>query len=221
MQNKIMISPSILAADFTRLADEISSVQSLGAEMLHIDVMDGHFVPNISIGVPVVQSISKCTNMFLDCHLMIDKPIRYIEAFAKAGADMIVIHEEADSPQQIKQTLLQIKSLGVKAGLSIKPNTKAEALAPFMAHLDMILIMTVEPGFGGQSFMHEQLAKIKTVRAMIQAEKPDCLLQVDGGVSEETAKLCTDAGANVLVAGSAIFQSSDRQKTMQALRGLS
>ena len=218
MKHNIQLSPSILAADFTRLHEEIESVNALGAEMLHIDVMDGHFVPNISIGVPVVQSIRKATDMFLDCHLMIDRPIRYIQAFCKAGADMIVIHEEADTPEQIDKTLDQIHALDVKAGLSIKPNTPADVLLPYLLKLDMILIMTVEPGFGGQSFMHDQLEKIRTVREMINRHKPDCLLQVDGGINEETAKLSIHAGANVLVAGSAIFQSNDREKAMHLLR---
>ena len=218
MKHNIQLSPSILAANFTRLYEEIESVHSLGAQMLHIDVMDGHFVPNISIGVPVVQSIRKATDMFLDCHLMIDKPTRYIEAFCKAGADMIMIHQEADTAEQIDKTLDQIHALGVKAGLSIKPNTPANVLLPYLSKLDMILIMTVEPGFGGQSFMYHQLEKISTVREMIDTHKPDCLLQVDGGINEETAKLCIHAGANVLVAGSAIFQSDDRKQTMQALR---
>ena len=218
MKHNIQLSPSILAANFTRLYEEIESVRSLGAEMLHIDVMDGHFVPNISIGVPVVQSIRKATDMFLDCHLMIDKPTRYVEAFSKAGADMIVIHQEADTAEQIDKTLDQIHALGVKAGLSIKPNTAADVLLPYLSKLDMILIMTVEPGFGGQSFMHNQLEKISTVRDMIDKHKPDCLLQVDGGINEETAKLCIHAGANVLVAGSAIFQSDDREKAMRLLR---
>lgn len=220
MGNQVSLSPSILAADFTRLGEEIDSVCSLGAEMLHIDVMDGHFVPNISIGVPVVESIAKYTDMFLDCHLMIDKPIRYVEAFVKAGANMLVLHQEADTEAEMGKAIDLIKSLEIQAGLSIKPKTDPKVLLPYLSKLDMILIMTVEPGFGGQSFMYDQLGKIKTVREMIEAENPKCLLQVDGGINEETAKLCVEAGANVLVAGSAIFQSENRGETMRVLRGL-
>ncbi len=212
------ISPSILAANFADLISDINDIHRGGADYLHFDVMDGQFVPNISIGIPVLKSIRKATDMFLDVHLMIDRPHRYVKKFCEAGADLLVFHIEADQPQNIIEAIKIVKSCGKKVGLSIKPKTPAETLIPYLKDLDLILVMTVEPGFGGQSFMHDQLPKIMTLRQMINEKNPSCELEVDGGVDERTARLCKDAGANVLVAGSAVFEKTDRAAIIQALR---
>ena len=213
----IKIAPSILSADFANLARDIQAVSS--ADYLHVDVMDGAFVPNITIGVPVVQSIRRCTDMFLDVHLMIDKPARYIEAFAKEGADLLSVHLEADHPTRIAEALRIMGDCGVKKAVALRPITKAEAVLPYIQELDMVLVMTVEPGFGGQKFMEGQLDTIRQVRAIIDRYNPACELEVDGGVSPKTAPLVTQAGANVLVAGSAVYGSADIPGAIQALRG--
>ena len=213
----IKIAPSILSADFANLARDIQAVSS--ADYLHVDVMDGAFVPNITIGVPVVQSIRRCTDMFLDVHLMIDKPARYIEAFAKAGADLLSVHLEADHPTRIAEALRIMGDCGVKKAVALRPITKAEAVLPYIQELDMVLVMTVEPGFGGQKFMEGQLETVRQVRAIIDRYNPACELEVDGGVSPKTAPLVTQAGANVLVAGSAVYGSADISGAIQALRG--
>ena len=212
----VKLSPSILAADFANLERDIHSVES--AEFLHIDVMDGLFVPNLSVGIPVVQAIRKVTDMTLDVHLMIVQPGRYAERFIRAGADLLTIHLEADSPEQIAQTLRQIRDLGCKASLSIKPATPAEALIPYLPLCDMVLVMTVEPGFGGQAFLADQLPKIRTIAEAIRSGGYDCLLQVDGSIDRRTAPLVVQAGANVLVAGTSIFSAPDRQAALTALR---
>ncbi len=197
------LSPSILACDFGKLLEQIKIAEDNGVDYLHIDVMDGMFVPNISIGVPVVQSLRKGTDMFFDVHLMVNEPIRYVEAFAKAGADLINIHYEACS--NVDQTLDKIKSLDKKVGITIKPNTKAEDIFPYISKVDMVLIMTVEPGFGGQSFMTECLSKVKEIRHYANCNGHNIDIEVDGGVTIDNVKQCMDAGANIFVAGTAIF----------------
>mgnify|MGYP001039523846 CR=1 FL=1 len=213
----IKIAPSILSADFANLARDIQAVSS--ADYLHVDVMDGAFVPNITIGVPVVQSIRRCTDMFLDVHLMIDKPARYIEAFAKEGADLLSVHLEADHPTRIAEALRIMGDCGVKKAVALRPITKAEAVLPYIQELDMVLVMTVEPGFGGQKFMEGQLDTIRQVRAIIDRYNPACELEVDGGVAPGTAPLVVEAGANVLVAGSAVYGAGDIPGAIAALRG--
>lgn len=214
----IKIAPSILSADFTKLGKEIEEIRDGGADYIHFDVMDGVFVPNISIGIPVLSSVRNFTDMFLDVHLMIDKPVRYAEAFCKAGADLVMFHVEADSYQNISEAIDIVKANGKKVGLSVKPRTPAEVLYPFIDRLDMALVMTVEPGFGGQKFMHDQLPKITELRREIDRRGLECELEVDGGVDPVTAKLVKDAGANVLVAGSAVFKSPDRAAQIAAIR---
>ncbi len=200
----IKISPSILAADFANLGQEARDMDAAGVEMLHIDVMDGHFVPNISFGAGVYGMIRKDFSRIFDVHLMISEPLRYIDDFVKAGADIITFHVECDS--DIQATIDKIKGAGRKVGLVLKPKTPASAVAPYLEQLDMVLVMTVEPGFGGQSFMHDMMPKVKEIREMITATGKDIDLEVDGGVNAETAKICVENGANVLVAGSYLFK---------------
>ncbi len=202
-----IVSPSILSADFADLRRELQVVQAAGAPWAHVDVMDGHFVPNISIGVPVVASLRKATDLFLDVHLMIDTPIKYVDQFIAAGADMVVIHLESDTPELIHKTLARIREKGCKAGLTIKPGTAVEEMAPYLNEIDMALVMTVEPGFGGQSFMADMMPKVAWLRAHTA---PGFLIQVDGGVDGKTAPVCKAAGANVLVSGSAFFKAADK-----------
>lgn len=214
----IKIAPSILSADFANLERDIRRVSS--ADWLHVDVMDGCFVPNLTIGVPVVQSIRKCTGMFLDVHLMIDKPVRYVEAFAQAGADLLSVHLEADHPTGIAEALRRMEACKVKKAVALRPITAAEAVLPYLElGVDLVLVMTVEPGFGGQKFMADQLPKIAAVRRYIEQYRPGCDLEVDGGINAQTARQVIDAGANVLVAGSAIYGADDPAAAIAALRG--
>ena len=205
------LSPSILSADFVNLERDIHVVEASGAPWVHVDVMDGIFVPNITIGIPVVGAIRKVTGLVVDVHLMITEPIRYVEQFCKAGADYLTVHLEADTAANTHAALKKIRELGVKAGLSIKPGTKAEAVEPYLNECDMILIMTVEPGFGGQSFMADMMPKLEYLRKRLDEVNPECVLQVDGGVDVETAEVCKAAGAEVLVAGSAFFKAEDKK----------
>ena len=212
----IKIAPSILSADFSKLGEEILSVES--ADYLHFDVMDGVFVPNISIGLPVLESVRKITEMTLDVHLMIQSPAHWVERFAQAGADIIVFHVEAETPDRISAAISEIHRYGKKAGLSVKPATPAQALREYLTELDIVLVMTVEPGFGGQKFMADMLPKISELRREIDNRGLDCELEIDGGINTETAKLCVQAGADVLVAGNGIFRANDRKMQINSLK---
>ena len=214
----VLVSPSILAADFANLERDIHDIERNGADWVHVDVMDGVFVPNISIGIPVVKSLRKVTKMPLDVHLMITQPIRYIEEFAKAGADWITFHIEADTQENNLACLEKIHALGCRAGISVKPGTPAEAVRPYLGKCEMILVMTVEPGFGGQKFMADMMPKLSAIRDMVQAADLDCRLQVDGGVDSVTAPIVKENGADVLVAGSAYFKAPDRSAFVKLLK---
>lgn len=213
---KIKVAPSILSADFSRLGDEVSSVEAAGADMIHVDVMDGHFVPNITIGPLVVKALRKITKLPLDVHLMIENPEKYVEAFAKAGADIITIQVEAskDLPSDIEL----IRKNGATPGVVVNPGTGLTKVLPVLEKISMVLIMSVNPGFEGQKFMPEVLPKIRELRKMIDGRKLKVDIEVDGGVNVETAKLVVEAGANVLVAGSAIYYSKDRKSVIKALK---
>lgn len=207
----ILVSPSILSADFANLQRDIKRVEPY-VSWLHIDVMDGHFVPNISIGVPVVKSIRKITNLFLDTHLMIENPIKYVDAFSDAGSDLITFHYEATKDKTI-ETIEKIKSRNVKAGISIKPKTSVDEIKDYINLVDLVLVMTVEPGFGGQKFMDDCANKIKEIRKI----NSDVIIQVDGGINDKTAKICTDLGANSLVAGNYIYSAENIEQAINKL----
>ena len=213
------IAPSILSADFVNLERDIHDIEKNGGDWVHVDVMDGIFVPNISIGIPVVQAIRPVTDLPLDVHLMIDRPIRYVEQFVKAGADWLTIHVEADQPQNTLEALDKIHALGCKAAISLKPKTPAEAAIPYLAKCDMILVMTVEPGFGGQKFMADMMPKIRRLREMLDEVNPSCLIEVDGGVDANTCSICKESGAEVLVTGSAYFNAADRRAFVKTVQG--
>jgi ribulose-phosphate 3-epimerase len=213
----VKIAPSILSADFARLGEEIKDVEIGGADYIHVDVMDGHFVPNITIGPLIVEAIRPITALPLDVHLMIENPDQYIEAFAKAGADYITVHVEAC--KHLHRTIHFIKSFGVKAGVVLNPATPVETIQHVLSDVDMVLLMSVNPGFGGQAFIPEVTQKIKTLRRMIDEKGLQIEIEIDGGVNEVTAKLCIEAGATVLVAGSAIYNQKDRAKAIAALKG--
>ena len=205
----IKVAPSILSADFVNLERDIRHVADCGADYIHVDVMDGLFVPNITIGIPVTAAIRRISERPLDVHLMIDRPLRYVEEFCDAGADILTIHAEADTVENNLEALRRIRAKGVRAAVSVKPGTPAEALEPYWGLMDLILVMTVEPGFGGQKFMADMMPKVRTLRESIERRSPGTELEVDGGVNPETAKVCVEAGADVLVAGSALFKAPD------------
>lgn len=213
----VKIAPSILSADFARLGEEIKDVENGGADYIHVDVMDGHFVPNITIGPLIVEAIRPITKLPLDVHLMIENPDQYIEAFAKAGADYITVHVEAC--KHLHRTIHFIKSFGVKAGVVLNPATPVETIQHVLSDVDMVLLMSVNPGFGGQAFIPEVTGKIKTLRRMIDEKGLQVEIEIDGGVNEVTGKLCIEAGATVLVAGSAVYNEKDRAKAIAALKG--
>ncbi len=212
-----ILSPSILAADAMNLQRDLTMTGEQGAKWLHIDIMDGSFVPNLSFGYSTVKGIRGFSDLVLDVHLMIERPIRYVEEFCKAGSDILTIHVEADTPENTRKALELIRSMGVKPGIVVKPNTPAEAIAEFLPLVDLVLVMTVEPGFGGQKFMANMMPKVKQLRAMLDEVNPGCYLEVDGGVDLETGEICKANGANVLVAGSAFYKAADKKAFVQKI----
>lgn len=212
-----ILSPSILSADYMHFHEDMDKTKADGAKWLHVDIMDGHFVPNMSFGYAWVKAMRKITDLVLDVHLMIDTPIKYAEEFCKAGADYLTIHVEADTPENIQKTLELIRSMGVKPGIVVKPKTPAEAIAPYLDKVDLVLVMTVEPGFGGQKFMADMMPKLKQLRQMLDEVNPGCHLEVDGGVDLTTGEICKENGADVLVAGSAFFGAADRAAFLKSI----
>ena len=213
----IKIAPSILSADFAELGRDIRRIAT--ADYVHFDVMDGRFVPNISIGLPVLKSIRPVTELPVDVHLMIEEPSLYAERFCDAGADLVTMHVEADTEEKLHKAIAAIHAKGKKAGVVLKPATPAEAALPYLEEVDILLVMTVEPGFGGQKFMADMMPKVTTLRKWIDARNPACELEVDGGVDPETAKVCVAAGANVLVAGSSVYKAENIPERIAQLRG--
>ena len=212
-----ILSPSILAADAMNLQRDLTMTGDMGAKWLHIDIMDGLFVPNLSFGYSTVKGIRGFSDLVLDVHLMIDRPIRYVEEFCKAGSDILTIHVEADTPENTKKALEMIRSMGVKPGIVVKPNTPAEAIAEYIPMVDLVLVMTVEPGFGGQKFMEHMMPKLAKLRQMIDEMNPGCYLEVDGGVDLTTGEICKANGADVLVAGSAFYKAADKKSFVEKM----
>lgn len=217
MERSIKVAPSVLSADFARMGEEIKSVELAGADMIHMDVMDGVFVPNITFGIKMVADVRKITKLPLDCHLMIVHPEKYVSEFAKAGADYITVHYEA-CKESLAETLKLIKSFGVKCGLVINPDTPVSCVESELALCDMVLVMSVFPGFGGQKFIADVLEKCKEIRGIIDEGNPSCLLEIDGGINSETAKLAAASGCDVLVAGSSVFGKADRAEAIESLK---
>lgn len=212
------ISPSILSCDYGKIAEELKDMELAGADYMHIDVMDGHFVPNLTLGAPVIKCIRKATDVPFDVHLMISDPLKYIDDFCDAGADIITFHTECDSP--IDETIDKILSRGVKASLTVKPKTPVEDIFPYLDKLSMVLVMTVEPGFGGQSFMEDMMAKVSALRHAINSRGLDCEIEVDGGINEKTIAVAAAAGADVFVSGNALFSSADRKAAVEKFKAI-
>ena len=212
-----ILSPSILAADLLNLGRDVKMIEDSGCKWVHVDVMDGIFVPNLSYGYTTVKALRPATDMVLDVHLMIDRPIRYVDEFCKAGADVLTIHVESDTPENTMAALEKIAANGVKPGIVLKPKTPAEAAAPFLSKCDLVLVMTVEPGFGGQKFMADMMPKVKQLRTMLDQVNPGCQLEVDGGVDLSNRDLCVESGADVLVAGSSYFKAEDKAAFVKAM----
>ena len=212
-----ILAPSILSADYMNMERDLTMTKEMGVKWLHVDIMDGIFVPNITFGYGFVKSMRKVSDLVLDVHLMIDRPIRYVQQFCDAGADYLTIHVESDTPENTLAALEKIRALGVKPGIVVKPNTPAEAIEQYLPLVDLVLVMTVEPGFGGQKFMAHMMPKLKTLRQMLDKVNPSCHLEVDGGVDLVTCEVCKENGADVLVAGSAFFGSNDKAAFCQKL----
>ena len=212
-----ILAPSILAADPVNLQRDLTMTGEMGAKWPHIDIMDGIFVPNITFGYDMVKAIRGFSDLVLDVHLMIDRPIRYVEHFCKAGSDYLTIHVESDTPENTMAALKKIREYGVKPGIVVKPKTPADAIAEYLPYVDLVLVMTVEPGFGGQKFMADMMPKVRELRKMLDEVNPNCHLEVDGGVNGENCQVCKEHGANVLVAGSAFYKAADKKEFVKIL----